>query len=103
MVLFSQPLPLCLMAQGCFNKTNRVFSTMALDQIHEQNIWTIKSSTESSFANRVNDSAFFGGRHTVWKFDKLLMSLKIHLDLKLKIVIAIMKIPQALLVNSTDT
>ena len=103
MVLLSQPLPLCLMAPGCFNKTNRVFSTMALDQIHEQNNWTIKSSTESSFPNRVDDSVFFGGRHMVWKFDKLLMSLKIHLDLKLKIVIAIMKIPQALLVNSTET
>ena len=45
----------------------------------------------------------FGGRHVVQKFHKLLMSLKTHLDLKLKIVATIMKILQALLVNSTGT
>ena len=45
----------------------------------------------------------FGGRHAVQKFRELLMNLKTHLDLKLKIVATIMNIPQALLVNSTGT
>ena len=42
----------------CFKKTDRVFSMMALDQLHEQNNWSIKSLMASNFANRVDDLAF---------------------------------------------
>ena len=60
----------------CFKKTNRVLLMMTLDQLY---------------------------KHAVRKFHELLMTLKIYLDLKLKIVRAIKKIPQVLLVNSTGT
>ena len=45
-----------LLGHFCFKKT-KVFSKMALDQLHEQNNRTIKSSVASSFANRADDSA----------------------------------------------
>ena len=38
-------------------KTNKLFSKMALDQLHKQNNRTIKSSVTSTFANRADDSA----------------------------------------------
>ena len=41
----------------CFKKTNRLFSMMALDQLHEQNNRTIKTSVASNFANRADDLA----------------------------------------------
>ena len=64
----------------CFKKTNGVFSMTALDQLQEQNSWTIKKLVASNFANRADDSALFGGRHAVRKFHELLMSLKTHLQ-----------------------
>ena len=41
----------------CFKKTNRVFSVMALDHLHEQKNRAIKSSVASNFANRADDLA----------------------------------------------
>ena len=40
-----------------FKKTNRVITMMALNQLQEQNNWTITSSVASSYANRTHDSA----------------------------------------------
>ena len=45
------------LGQFCFQKTNRVFSMMSLDQLHEQNNRAIKSSVAINFANRTNDLA----------------------------------------------
>ena len=43
----------------CFKKTNKVFSMIALDQLHQQNNRTIKSSIANKFANKADDSVFF--------------------------------------------
>ena len=82
----------------CFKKTNRVCSMMALDQLHDQNSWTIKSSVASNLANRGDSSAFIR-----WEIcgAKILMGVKTHLDLKLKIVAIILKTHEAFLVNFT--
>ena len=69
---------------------------MTLDQLQEQNNWTITSAVAST------TQLLFSGKHAVGKLHGFLMSLKTHLDLKLKIVTVIMKIPQALLINSTS-
>ena len=45
------------LGQFCFQKTNRVFSMMSLDQLHEQNNRAIKSSVAINFANRTDDLA----------------------------------------------
>ena len=84
----------------CFKKTNRVCSMMALDQLHDQNSRTIKSSVASNLANRADSSAFVW-----WEIcgAKILMGVKTQLDLKLKIVTIILKIHEALLVNFTVT
>ena len=71
---------------------------MALDQLHDQNSRTIKSSVASNLANRADCSAFIW-----WEIcgAKILMGVKTHLDLKLKMVTIILKIHEALLVNFT--
>ena len=66
-------------------------------------IWQSKAWWQVIFPTEQMIWHLFSGRHAVRKFHKLLMSLKTYLDLKLKIVTTIMKIPQVLLVNSTGT